>query len=248
MDNFVYVAASGARETMLAQANNANNLANASTTGFRNDLLMARSALVVDPSRNMTTRIFGMMETSGIDFSEGTINTTGRELDVAVNGQGWIAVLASDGSEAYSRRGDLRVDQFGQLVDGAGSQIMGKSGPIALPPFSQLEVGADGTISIVAVGETPNTLSEIDRIKLVNPGREMLVKNEDGTIRTREGEEIDADPAVSLLSGSLESSNVNTVESMVRMIELSRQFESHIKMMKTAEELNQSSVQLMSMS
>jgi flagellar basal-body rod protein FlgF len=248
MDHFVYVAASAARETMLAQANNANNLANASTTGFRTDLLMAKSALVVDPSRNMTTRIFGMMDSSGIDFSEGMINTTGRDLDVAVNGQGWIAVLAADGSEAYSRRGDLRVDQFGQLVDGAGSQVMGNSGPIALPPFSQLEVGADGIISIVAVGESPNTLSQIDRIKLVNPDREMLVKNVDGTIRTRTGEEVEADAAVSLLSGSLESSNVNTVESMVRMIELSRQFESHIKMMKTAEELSQSSVQLMSMS
>lgn len=248
MDQFVYIAASGARETMVAQSNNSNNLANASTTGFRNDLLMARSAMLVDSSQSMTTRIFGMMESSGIDFSEGMINATGRELDVAINGPGWIAVLASDGSEAYSRRGDLRVDQFGQLVDGAGSQIMGNSGPIALPPFSQLEVGGDGTISIVAVGESPNTLSEVDRIKLVNPNTDMLVKNEDGTIRTRGGEAVQVDTAVSLFSGSLESSNVNAVESMVRMIELSRQFEGHVKMMKTAEELSQSSMQLMSMS
>lgn len=248
MDHFVYVAASGARETMLAQANNANNLANASTTGFRSDLLMARSAMVVEPGRDMTTRIFSMMESSGIHFREGRMNATGRELDVAINGAGWIAVLAADGSEVYSRRGDLRVDQSGQLLDGAGRQLIGKRGPIALPQFSKLEVGADGTISMVAVGEASNTLAEVDRIKLVNPARELLVKSEDGNIRTRTGGKAIPDAGVSLISGSLESSNVNTVESMVRMIELSRQFENHVKVMKTAEELSQSSIKLMSMS
>tara|TARA_R110000823_G_scaffold47903_12_gene121857 strand:+ start:8359 stop:9102 length:744 start_codon:yes stop_codon:yes gene_type:complete len=247
MDHLVYVAASGAREAMLAQALNTHNLANASTAGFRGDLISATSAYV-NGSAAGATRVFAGMHNTGVDFSHGTINATGRNLDVAVNGEGWIAVADAQGGEALTRRGDLRVDEFGQLINGAGRQVLGESGPIALPPYSEIMLGADGTVSIVPLGEKPDSTAVVDRIKLVNPDNAGLAKGKDGLIRMLDGEELVADAGVRLIPGSIEASNVDTVGSMVQMIELSRQFENHTRMMKVAEQLDQSSAELMKLS
>lgn len=243
MDHFVYIAASGARETMLAQAANTHNLANASTTGFRADLVTAESAYLSGAGHE--SRAFAGMKGRGVDFREGVINSTGRMLDVAVNGQGWMAVEAPDGSEAFTRRGDLRVNEFGQLLNGTGLSVLGKAGPVAIPPYSDISIGGDGTVSIVPLGEDPNTLVVVDRIKLVNPDQSLLVKSENGLVQMSGAEIALPDASVGLVSGALESSNVNSVEAMVQMIELARQFENQVKMMKTAEELDQSSAQLM---
>ena len=231
---------------MLAQAANSNNLANASSVGFRADLMSAQSAMQTIDGTEIGSRVYAGMQSGGVDFSQGSVNTTGRDLDVAINGEGWIAVQAIDGSQGFSRRGDLRVDQFGQLVDGAGRQIIGNSGPIALPPYTSVAVGKDGTVSIVPLGEDPNTLAVVDRIKLVNPDTSQMNKGASGLIQMVTGEEVAADAKVSLIPGALESSNVDSVGSMVRMIELSRQFEQHIKILKVAEQLDQASTQLMS--
>jgi flagellar basal-body rod protein FlgF len=246
MDHLVYLAASGAKEGMLAQATNANNLANASTTGFRADLLLAESAYL--SSDQLDSRVYAGTHNSGVDFSQGTVNVTGRNLDVAINGKGWIAVAAADGAEAYSRRGDLRVNGVGQLLDGAGRQLLGNSGPIAVPPFSEIAIGSDGTVSIVPLGGTSGTLAVVDRIKLVNPDPALLSKGQDGQIKLGGDEVAVPDADVTLLPGSLESSNVDSVGAMVQMIDLSRQFEYQIKMMKVAEEMDQSSAKLMSLS
>ncbi|MCB1666980.1 MAG: flagellar basal body rod protein FlgF [Porticoccaceae bacterium] len=246
MDHFLYIAASGARETMLAQGVNSHNLANASTPGFRADLLLAQSALV--DGEGHKSRIYSTGNEMDVDLDPGVVSITGRDLDVAINGPGWIAVQTPEGKEVYSRRGDLRVDEFGQLSDGAGLQLIGNSGPIALPPFSDITIGTDGTISIVPLGEAPNTLAVIDRIKLVNPERSDLRKTLNGLIELKKGDAVEADAGVSLIAGSLESSNVNAVSAMVTMIELSREFEAHARMMKTAEQLDSASAQLMSMS
>lgn len=246
MDHLLYVAASGARETMLAQAANTHNLANASTTGFRADLVTSQTAYLSGEGHE--SRAFSGMRDRGVDFREGVINATGRTLDVAVNGQGWMAVQAPDGSEVLSRRGDLRINEFGQLFNGVSQPVMGNAGPIALPPYSDIAIGSDGTVSIVPLGEDPNTLAVVDRIKLVNPDTSLLKKNEQGFVHMTNGEELLPDAGVKLVSGALESSNVNSVESMVRMIELARQFETHVKMMKTAEELDRSSAELMRLS
>ncbi|MDX1735613.1 MAG: flagellar basal body rod protein FlgF [Halioglobus sp.] len=245
MDHLVYISASGANDTMLAQAVNTHNLANASTTGFRADLLSAQSAYLT--GSHVESRAYASANNTGIDFDQGVINATGRDLDVAVNGQGWLAVQADDGTEALSRRGDLRVTTLGQLVDGTGKPVIGNSGPVAIPPFSEISIGSDGTVSIVPLGEDPNTLAVVDRIKLVNPDVETLYKGADGLVRVQDGEIAPPDAAVTLVSASLESSNVNTVGSMVYMIELARQFEQHVKMMKVAEQLDAASSQLMKM-
>lgn len=246
MDHLVYIASSAARETMHAQAANTNNLANASTAGFRADLILAQTARL--EGERADSRAYSGVHNFGVDFREGVTNATGRELDVAINGHGWIAVMAADGSEGLSRRGDLRVDELGQVRDGAGRQIMGNSGPIALPPFSSIAIGADGTVSIVPLGEDPNTLAVIDRIKLVTVDQSQLQKGDNGLIQHIDNEELKADAAVTLISGSLESSNVDSVAAMVHMIDLSREFEYHVKMMKMAEQLDQASAELMSLS
>lgn len=246
MDNVVYLAASAANETMVAQTINANNLANASTTGFRAGLIAVESVYL--KGDGAPSRVFASTHDNGVDHAKGAIQTTGRSLDVAVNDDGWMAVLAADGSEAYSRRGDLRVNDLGQLLDGAGREILGEAGPIALPPFSEMEVGTDGTVSIVPLGEPSSTLTVIDRIKLVRVEPASLYKNSEGLLQLVDGGEAPADASVTLTTGALESSNVNTVESMVRMIELARQFETDVKIMETAQQMDQASTELMQLS
>lgn len=243
MDRMLYVAMAGADEMMQAQTVMAHNLANASTTGFRADQVNFKSLPLYGPGQ--PTRVYPEAETGAVDTTPGTISTTGRSLDVAVNGQGWIAVQAPDGSEAYTRAGDLKLTETGQLETGAGYPVLGNSGPIAVPPAQSLVIGDDGTISIRPEGQTPQALAVVDRIKLVNPDATQLVKGSDGLLRLNDGSTAPADASVQVTSGALESSNVNPVDAMVTMIELSRQYEMQIKMMKTAQQNDASSAQLM---
>jgi flagellar basal-body rod protein FlgF len=237
---------SGAKQTLQAQASNSNNLANASTTGFREDLAQFRSMPVY--GQGYPTRVYAMAERPGISFEPGAIQTTGRELDVAVKGEGWIAVQAKDGSEAYTRAGDLHLTAEGLLETGTGLPVLGGGGPIAIPPAQKLEIGVDGTISIVPLGDKANTLAVLDQIKLVNPPLDQLEKREDGLVHLKGGGEAEASIDVSLVTGAIEGSNVNAVSAMVNMIELARQFEMQIKMMKTADENEAASSKLMQMS
>lgn len=245
MDRLAYIAMSGAKQTMQTQAVVSNNLANANTTGFRAELIGAQSAPVygdVHPSRvNVVSTGFGA------DFGGGALVNTGRELDVAVNGQGWIAVQDNDGGEAYTRAGDLYVDPFGVLRTGAGFGVMGDGGQVAIPPNGSLTIGGDGTVSVVPLGQEANTLAVIDRIKLVNPANADLERGSDGLFRLRNQDVAPADASVKLLGGALESSNVNAAKSLVDMIELSRLYEMQIKMISTARDDADRSAQLMRM-
>lgn len=234
MDRMLYVAMSGARETLIAQGNASNNLANANTTGFLADFNQFRSMPVFGPGH--PTRVYALDERPETDFGHGTIARTGRDLDVAVKGGGWIAVQSQDGGEAYTRRGDLQIDANGVLTTGDGLPVLGNSGPVALPPFDAINIGADGTISIRPQGAPPSELAVIDRIKLVAPQFDQMTKGQDGLMRLKDGTEAPAAFEQRLVSGALESSNVNIVNEMVDMIELSRRFEMQIKLMKTAEQ------------
>lgn len=224
MNELLTTVMNGAEQIMRAQAVNANNLANASTDGFRAELahIFAQGG---------STQL-----TSTPKYSQGVVRTTGRDLDVSVDGKGWIAIQSPTGVEGYSRRGDLQVDAFGQLTDGARNPIIGNSGPIALPPFTNVEIGSDGTISIRPQGSAPNTLAVVDRIKLVLPNESNLVRGEDGIMRLNNNEDTPADASVTLTTGTLEGSNVNAVEEMVKMIDLARQFEAQVRMMQSAKE------------
>ncbi|WP_422419729.1 flagellar basal body rod protein FlgF [Pseudomonas sp. GZD-222] len=234
MDKMLYVAMTGASQNALAQKAHANNLANISTTGFQRDLEQARSMPVFGDS--FPARAYAMTERPATDFAPGSMLETGRDLDVAIGGDGFIAVQAPDGSEAYVRTASMNIDALGVLRAGNGMPIMGNGGPIAVPPEQKIEVGEDGTITIRAMGEGPRVMAEVDRIKMVNPDLKTMTKGPDGLIHTNTGQPADADANVKLVSGFLESSNVNAVEEMTSVLALSRQFELHIKMMTTAKE------------
>ncbi|MCB1784893.1 MAG: flagellar basal body rod protein FlgF [Chromatiaceae bacterium] len=234
MDRMLYVAMSGAKETLVAQANSSNNLANAGTAGFLADLNQFRSMPVFGSGH--PTRVYAMDERPTTDFDQGSIQYSGRDLDVALKDGGWLAVQSSDGNEAYTRRGDLQVDENGLLMTGNRLPVMGNGGPIAVPPFEKIEIGTDGTVSIRPLGATGEQLAVIDRIKLVAPQYDQMEKGDDGLFRLKGGGVAEADATQRVTAGALVASNVNAVNEMVEMIELGRRFELQVKMMRTADE------------
>ncbi len=240
----IYLAASGAKQALQAQGAVSHNLANVSTTGFRADFEQFRAMPVY--GEGLPSRVYAMQERPGIDFAPGSIESTGRDLDVAVTSDGgFIAVQAPDGTEAYTRAGDLHVSSVGLLETGAGYLVLGNGGPIAIPPAEKLEIGQDGTVSVRPLGQSATTLSEIDRIKLVLPPLDQLEKGADGLLRMRDGNPLEPDAAVTVASGAIEGSNVNVVSAMVEMIELSRRYELQVQLMNTASEDDQAAVQAM---
>jgi flagellar basal-body rod protein FlgF len=246
MDRSLYIAMSGAKQTLLAQTANANNLANTQTTGFKSDLEQFRSQPVF--GAGYPTRVYAMTERPGTDLSHGPMQTTGGDLDVAINGEGFIAVQGSDGKEAYTRAGDLHVTPEGLLQTGAGLPVLGQDGPITIPPSEKLTIGGDGTISIIPMGTgNATTLVEVDRIKLVNPALANLEKLNDGLLHTKDEQPLAADANVKLAAGVLEGSNVNPINAMVDMIELARNFELQTKVMKNVDENSAASAKLMQM-
>jgi flagellar basal-body rod protein FlgF len=232
MDRLGYIAMTGARQTMQAQAVVSNNLANASTTGFRAELVGAAAAPIYGDSH--ASRVNVVSAGYGADFAQGALVTTDRDLDVAINGEGFLAVQAPDGSEAYTRAGDLFIDTFGLLKTSAGHAVMGDGGPVAIPPNASLTIGADGTVSVVPLGQPSNSLAVVDRLKLVNPAGGELERGRDGLFRLADGTTAPADASVTLVTGALESSNVNAASALVDMIELSRLYEMQVKMIETA--------------
>nr|WP_186350955.1 flagellar basal body rod protein FlgF [Pseudomonas proteolytica] len=246
VDKYLYVAMTGASQNALAQKAHANNLANISTNGFQRDLEQARSMPVFGDS--FPARAFALTERPGTDFSPGSMVETGRDLDVAVGGDGWIAVQTPDGGEAYVRTASMNIDALGVLRAGNGMPIMGNGGPISVPPEQKVEIGEDGTISIRAMGEGPRVMAEVDRIKLVKPDLANMTKGLDGAIHTKDGQPAVADASVKVNSGFLQSSNVNAVEEMTAVLALSKQFELHVKMMNSAKEDDQAMTRVMQMS
>lgn len=243
MDRMIYLAMTGAKQTEYAQAINANNLANVSTSGFRADLHAFGAAPVTGPG--LASRVNAVVEPYGTDFSTGPVVETGRDLDVAVQGEGFIAVQGADGREAYTRAGDLRIGSGGLLTTGAGHPVIGEGGPVAIPPYGSVLVGADGTISIQPLGQGPETLAVVDRIKLANPDTSRLAKGADGLLYLPEGETAAASADVRLTAGALEHSNVNVAEVLVNMIELARRYEMQINVIGTAKEDADAAAELM---
>jgi flagellar basal-body rod protein FlgF len=246
MDKALYIAMTGAMQNMVGQRANANNMANVNTTGFREDFAQARSMPVF--GEHFPSRAFAMEERPGTNFQEGPLIQTGRKLDIAIKGQGWIAVQAKDGSEAYTRAGDLKVDAQGTLRTGTGLPVLGNGGVINLPPASSVEIGKDGTISIIPEGQNGTTVATVDRIKLVNPDPKQLTKGIDGLIHpTPESKQktFPADGNVSVVSGFVEGSNVNAVSSLTEILNLSRQYELQVKVMKSADNNSQAASRLL---
>jgi flagellar basal-body rod protein FlgF len=232
MDRLIYTAMTGAKHVFLQQAGVAQNLANASTTGYR--AMEHKFRAVPVQGEGMPTRAFVVDASVSNVFDQGPMMATGRPLDVAVQGAGWIAV-ETPGGEAYTRAGNLQVSANGQLQTAGGQNVLGDGGPIAIPPDNSISIASDGTISAIPLFGTPNNVAVVGRIKLVNPPENTLVRGDDGLFRTTAAEPPVADANVKLAPETLEGSNVNPVDSMVNMISLGRQFEMQIKMLQMAD-------------
>ncbi len=261
MDKMLYIAMSGAKQNMQALSINANNLANAKTTGFKADLAQARSMQAF--GEGQSSRVFSMTERASQNFDSGALLTTGRSLDIAIAGDGWFAVQAPETSkagsqvgvanfgatgmgEAYTRQGHLRLTEDGLLETANGEIVLGDNGPITLPlPVNNIQISPDGTIMVQPEGAPSTVQEEVGRIKLVNPDVRLIEKGNDGLFRRKDGQVELADASVQVQGGTLESSNVNPINEMTEMIALQRQFEMQLKMMKTAEEIDASSAALL---
>ena len=239
MDRLIYLSMSGAKATLQRQDVLAHNLANASTAGFRAEMAAFRAVPI--RGDGASTRAYALESTIGHDMRGGPVQTTGRELDVALKGNAWLAVQGLDGTEAYTRAGALEVDAEGQLVTATGRLVLGDGGPITLPPGARVDIAGDGTVNATVGDGRPQP---VGRLKLVTP-EGPLKRGDDGLFRSADGNALDADEAARLQAGALEGSNVSPVETMVAMIAASRQFEQQMKSLQTAEQREQAASRLL---
>lgn len=238
MDRIVYLAMGGAKASLQRQDSLANNLANASTPGFRAEMQAFRAVPV--RGDGASTRVYSLESSIGYNDTPGPVSATGRPLDVAVAGRSWLAVQALDGTEAYTRGGSLQIDPQGQLVTPSGLPVLGDGGPITVPLNANIEVGADGTITTQVGSGRPQAAGKLKLVTSETP----LQRGTDGLFRSDQGD-LPADPAARVQSGSLEGSNVSPVETMVQMISAARQFEQQMKVLQTAEQKEQSAGKLL---
>lgn len=245
MDRLIYTAMTGASQTMNRQAAVAHNLANVASTGYRAEEHRLRAVQVVSPAP-LPTRAFVVDASTHTNYASGPMQATGRTLDLAVQGAGWIALAMPDGTEAYTRNGSLQLDVNGVLQTRTGLSVQGDGGVITVPPDVKVSVGVDGSVSVVPETGAQNTVNAIGRVKLVNPPEADLVRGEDGLFRLKSGDPADPDANVKLASGYLEGSNVNAAEQMVTMISLARQFELQVRLLTTANSDDQAATQVIS--
>jgi len=243
MDRLLYVSTVGLSNIDQAQAARAHNLANVSTTGFRGDLARVMATEVTGDGYQ--ARVYGVNQHSGVDMSQGAMSETGRNLDIAINGEGLISIALPDGQQGYTRNGALQIDALGRLLSADGYEVIGQGGPIALPPLETIVIGSDGTITVRPEGQGADSLVQIDQLKLVNPPAESLRKHATGHLVLNDGSEAQTDVNVSVTSGFLESSNVNAVNELTEILSLSRQYELEVRMMRMAEENDESASQLL---
>ncbi|KAI3591027.1 flagellar basal-body rod protein FlgF [Cupriavidus sp. CER94] len=245
MDRMLYTALSGAKQILDQQAAVSNNLANASTPAFKAQVNLYRAVPV--QGQEMQTRAFTLASTPGADMRAGPLTYTGRNLDVALQGNGWLAVQMPDGSEAYTRAGSLQVSADGQLQTSAGRPVLGDGGPIAVPPGSTVSIGTDGSIVARGPGEAANGLAQVGKLRVVTPPPEGLARGDDGYFRLRPGvDALQQDPNVRVIAGAIEGSNVNPVEAMVDMIANARRFEMQMKMISGTDTNDQRANSLLS--
>ncbi|WP_299261734.1 flagellar basal body rod protein FlgF [uncultured Kushneria sp.] len=247
MDRIIYTAMSGAKQSLERQSAVANNMANVSTSGFRAELSAARAVPV--NGAGYATRAITADSTPGSDFTPGSFSTTGRALDVAINGEGWLAVQANNGDTAYTRNGGLQVDPTGMLMS-QGHPVMGEDGPIILPLNAEVSIAGDGTISAREAGT--QVQAEVGRLMLASNPDGRMARREDGLFGAWNAQggpmaALPRDEEVQVISGTLEGSNVNPTEAMVAMIDTARRFEMNMKVLTTADENDQRANSLLSM-
>ncbi len=243
MDRLIYTSLTAMRGAMARQTATANNLANAQTPGFRADIAEAQSVWMNGPE--LDTRVMASEEVVNADMKPGTVTATGRDLDIALSGDGLLGVQSADGEEAYTRRGDLQMAESGLLTTGDGHPVLGSQGPVTLPPADSISIDAGGRIWIVPQGGDPAQPQEVDQLKLVSPTGSNIAKGLDGLFRVKDGGTLPADPDAKVITRSIEGSNVSATEALVDMIEASRAWDTQLKLVSDARDLDASSAELM---
>lgn len=243
MDRLTYTSLSALRSAMARQATTANNLANANTTGFRAEIASVRPVWV--KGEGLDTRVQASEEVTAADMKAGDVTETGRSLDVAVDGDAMLAVQTADGEEAYTRRGDLQLSDSGLLTTGDGYPVLGEQGPITVPPADSMRIDSDGTLWIVPTGGDPKEPQQVDRLKVASPTGSEIAKGLDGLFRVKGGGALPSDPQAKVRSGSLEGSNVNQTQALVDMIDASRAWDTQLKMINSAKEMDTAGAELM---
>ena len=233
MDRLIYTAMSGATATLSQQATVTNNLANATTPGFRAQVQSLRAVAVQAPA--LPSRVFAVDATVGDDLTPGALQRTERPLDVALLGAGWLVVQAADGSEALTRHGRLEVSANGVLQTSQGHPVLGEGGTLTIPPETVISIGRDGSLSAHRPGE-PKQIVNLGTLRLVAPPPAQLTRGADGLFRPRDGAVPPADPTLQVAAGFLEDSNVDPTAMLVQMIALGRQFELQMRLLSTAEQ------------
>ena len=247
MDRLIYTSLSAMRSLMQKQAMTANNLANVNTTGFRGDLTNSEAVYLGTGGGAITARAQATDSRDSADMGSGTSVATGRDLDVALNGDALLGVQAHDGTEAYTRRGDLQLSDSGLLTTGDGLPVMGDAGPITLPPADKITIDKTGVVWIVPLGGDPANPVETDHLKLVSATGSNIAKSEDGLFRVATGGALPSDPNARVTAGSLEGSNVNVTKTLTDMIDASRAWETQVKMLSGAKEMDTSTAELMNL-
>ncbi|PLC51905.1 flagellar basal-body rod protein FlgF [Pollutimonas subterranea] len=233
MDRIIYTAAGGAARVLEQQAVISNNMANVGTTGFREQMAIYRSVPVVGQP-GLPTRVSTVTATPTSNFGQGVMAETGHALDLAVTGDGWFSVQTPQG-EAYTRAGELAVNQDNLLVNQQGYPVLSNDGgPIEIPERGSVSFSGDGQISALGAGDNPGDIQQLGQLKLVNPPAASMQRGDDGLFRLAGGEAAQADPQVRMVSGFVEKSNVNPAEAMVGMIANARRFEMQMKIIQDA--------------
>ena len=245
MDKMIHTSLGAMRGIMNRQTAIANNMANADTVGFRAEVVNAKAKYLDGPA--LDSRVLTSETVLAADMNAGPVRSTGRPLDIALNGDAMLAVQATNGDEAYTRRGDLQVNESGLLTTGDGHPVLGEGGPITLPPADSINISSDGGIWIVPIGGDANQPQQIDNLKLASPVGSDIVKHIDTLFRVKGGGTLPSDPDARLTAASLEGSNVNMTRVLVDMIEASRAWETQVKLLSTAKELDESGARIMSM-
>jgi flagellar basal-body rod protein FlgF len=243
MDRLVHASLSALRGAMARQTTTSNNLANASTVGFRREISAAQTQWL-----QAGGEVFGARTSEQVlsaDMTAGTVTATGRPMDIAMNGDALLAVQARNGEEAYTRRGDLQVSATGLVTTGDGTPVLGEGGPVTLPPADNVRIDADGSVWIVPTGGDPDQPTRVDRLRLVSPEGSQVAKGLDGLFRVRGGGALPADPDARVTAGSLEGSNVNVTQSLIDMIEASRAWDTQLNLIQSAKDIDTSAADLM---
>lgn len=243
MDRLIYIAMTGAKHALGQQDAVTHNLANADSTGFREEMHKFRAVEVTNSP--LPSRAFVVDASVATNYAAGPLKYTGRTYDVAIEGKGWFAVQGADGAEAYTRDGSFQLSPEGVLLTRSGQPVIGDGGPITIPPDNEVVIGKDGSISAIPSTGDRNAVNVVGRLKLVNPPEESLERGDDGLFRVAGGNPAPLDEMVQVAGGYLEGSNVNAVDQMVNMISVQRQFEMQMQVLRRAEANDQTATKVL---